>query len=125
MMKRLMPKDNSQRAFVRLADPDSDEASAQGYLSKVLKGKKPPPMHKVGLWADALGLAGAERNFFIELAAIAHVPADYQPRFEKLLRAEYDRARPESADSIRRDVGRAAEETERYTARGKNRPRRA
>jgi hypothetical protein len=73
------------RAFIREADPKANEDSAVSYLSKVIKGKKPPPIDRIDAWARALDLKGPELERFLDLACIAHLPAEAQPRFEKIL----------------------------------------
>lgn len=76
---------SSQREFVRHTRIENED-SGQGYVSKVIKGQKPPPMDRLPAWADALELYGDERQRFMDLAAIAHLPAEVQPRFVALLR---------------------------------------
>jgi hypothetical protein len=36
-------------------------------------------------WATALKLEGAERQYFLDLAALAHLPEEVQARFEKMV----------------------------------------
>lgn len=62
-----------------------DENGSVGYLSKIVNGKVTPKMDRVVKWADALSLTGAERQRFIDLAAIAHLPTETQPRFARIL----------------------------------------
>ncbi len=71
----------SVRAFVRVAQPKDDEASAQSYLARVLAGKKPPPLAKLAGWADALHLTGAARVEFLDKCALCHLPPEVQGRF--------------------------------------------
>jgi len=52
-----------------------------GYLSKVLKGKKPPPLEHVRAWGKALGLEGSELERFVELAELAHAPDAVAKRY--------------------------------------------
>ena len=86
LLKALISKRfSSQREFVRHAY-SGDEGSGSAYVSKVLKGQKPPPMDRLPAWADALELYGDERQPFLDLAAIAHLPVEVQPRFVSLLR---------------------------------------
>ena len=89
-------KFESRRAFVRSVNPaiNNDialENAAQGYLSKVANDHLPPLMDRVSLWADALELTGLERQKFMDLAAIAHIPEAFQPRFTTLL-AQFEAA---------------------------------
>lgn len=86
LMKRLISERfSSQREFVRHTNAENED-SGQAYVSKVLKGKKPPPLDRLDSWANALELYGEERQNFMDLAAIAHLPAAVQPRFLALLR---------------------------------------
>lgn len=96
-----------QREFIRQAEPGRAIDSAQGYLSKVLAGTKPPPMDRIEAWATALGLTGADRERFIDLAAIAHLPAEVQPRFVDMLN------RMAHADERERELAREVVELSR------------
>jgi len=40
-------------------------------------------------WGRALGLDGAELRRFCDLAAIAHLPVEVQPRFEQMIETWY------------------------------------
>ena len=93
-LRRLIDErfDGNQREFVRTAEPRRDEASAQGYLSKVLRDQKPPPLDRVDAWAAALGLEGTELHRFREYAAISHMPERVQGYFVAILQ-ELDRLR--------------------------------
>ena len=62
----------SLRAFVRIAEPTRNEDTAVAYLSKVLKGSKPPPLERIDAWATALGLAGDEAEDFRIAAHLEH-----------------------------------------------------
>jgi hypothetical protein len=75
----------TRRAFIRAVYPafsndSAKENTAQGYLAKVIGGD-PPLMDRVSLYAEALGLTGNERQRFVDLAAISHLPAEVQERF--------------------------------------------
>lgn len=86
---------NSYRSFIRAAESGRDEDSGVAYLSKVLAGKKPPPLDRVAAWAEALGLTAEDRALFIVLAHLAHGP--------EIIEAEYLRLRRE-VDDLRRLV---------------------
>lgn len=43
-------------------------------LSEIRRGIRPAPLVKVEKWADMLGLTGAERERFLDLAAYTHAP---------------------------------------------------
>lgn len=75
----------SRREFIR-ATRAANEDGAQAYLTKVVKGAKPPPIDRLPAWADALELYGEDRQRFMDLAAIAHLPVEVQPRFINILR---------------------------------------
>ena len=96
----------SRRSFVRAAEPTANENSAAGYLSQVIAGKKPPPMDRVEAWADALDLKGRERDRFIDLACIAHLPTNVQGRFEALLRRVEACEERTTGSRLRRPSGR-------------------
>jgi hypothetical protein len=57
----------------------------QGFASNLLAGRRTPPLGELETWADSLGLAGEERQRFIDLAAIAHCPHPAQARLVALL----------------------------------------
>jgi len=57
----------------------------QGFASNLLAGRRTPPLRELESWADSLGIAGEERQRFIDLAAIAHLPATAQARMVDLL----------------------------------------
>lgn len=80
-------KFESRRAFIRAAEGQKREEVGQGYLGQVLRDKnpKPPPLERIEAWANALGLKDADLQRFIDLAAIAHLPEEVQPRFVRLL----------------------------------------
>lgn len=75
LLKRLVRTAfKSRRAFIRAAESPERENSASAYLSKVLKGEAPPPLERIESWADALKLSGKERERFLDLAVIGHLP---------------------------------------------------
>jgi len=74
-------KYDSYLAFLRAAEGPEVKEGAQGYVSRTISGDVPPPMHRIPAWADALDLEGDERQRFLDLAAIACMPADCQDRF--------------------------------------------
>jgi hypothetical protein len=95
LLKRLIKaKFKSQRAFIRAAEPLANEDSAQGYVSRVLSGTKPPPLNRIGAWADALGLSGEARQQFLDLALedVLHRTPEEVQRLVASLRAELARA---------------------------------
>lgn len=42
-------------------------------------------MERLDAWAAALKLTEQEREHFLDLACIAHLPEEIRPRFEKIL----------------------------------------
>lgn len=73
LLRRLIAaKYDGQRAFIRVAQPDSDEGSAQAYLSKTIRGLVPAPLSALSAWADALDLRGADRDRFMDMAVKSH-----------------------------------------------------
>ena len=87
----------SRRAFVRVAQPDDDEDSAQAYLALVLHGKRPPPLDHLEAWATALDLVNAEREAFIQSGYLAHAPPFVRVLVEQQQR-EIQRQRTELAN---------------------------
>jgi hypothetical protein len=57
----------------------------QGFASNLLAGRRTPPLKELETWADSLALAGEERQLFLDLAAIAHLPTTAQSRLVALL----------------------------------------
>lgn len=91
--ERLKSQKISQRAFATVAK------MSQANLNKVLNGTHgappPPTGAMLQLWAGALGLVGDERQRFMDLAALAHLPPEVRGKFEhwydehQKLRADY------------------------------------
>jgi hypothetical protein len=84
----------SRRAFIRAAENGRKENSAQGYLSHVISGTRPPPVARLDAWIKALGLNEAEREHFLNLASLAWLPPELRPRIEKILTRAEGRSRP-------------------------------
>ena len=85
LQARIAAKYSSRKRFIAAAEPDRGTDKCGGYLSCVLRGTRPPPMHRLGGWARALGLEGEAAEHFFDLALVAHLPTEFQPRFESLL----------------------------------------
>jgi len=49
-------------------------AYPQPNFSLIRKGVRPVPVDRVKGWADALGLAGPQREHFLDMAALTHAP---------------------------------------------------
>lgn len=75
----------SRRKFIIAAEGEDRAQAGVSYFSQVVAGKKPPPLHRLEAWADALGLQGAERERFVDLACIEHLPEEVRPRFRAIL----------------------------------------
>lgn len=56
------------------------------FVSNLIAGDRTPPPDKIDGWADILGLRGRERDHFLDLAMLAHLPTELQPRWVNLLR---------------------------------------
>lgn len=56
-------------------------ASTRGFVNNVIHGHRTPPLEQITKWADALGLKGAKREQFIELAELAHAPERVARRY--------------------------------------------
>jgi len=67
-----------------------------GTLNNAVTGNRPPSIRYLQAWVEGLELVGEEAQRFLDLAAIAHLPEEMQPRFEQLLedfsalRGDYD-----------------------------------
>lgn len=86
MLERLInARFTSKRAFIRAVSKVGENVG-QAYLAKILTGLHPPIIERAEAWADTLELAGDERQRFMDLAAISHLPVEVQPRFVTLLR---------------------------------------
>ncbi len=55
--------------------------SSKSSISGITNGDRTPPLDRLDKWCDVLGLRGAERQLFLDLAALAHLPHDALPRF--------------------------------------------
>lgn len=55
-----------------------------GQITNVIKGRRTISSSDAVAWAEALALEGRERQRFIDLAAIAHLPSESRPRFLKI-----------------------------------------
>jgi transcriptional regulator with XRE-family HTH domain len=65
----------STRSFARAVK------SSKSSISGITTGDRTPPLDRLEKWCDVLGLRGAERQHFLDLAALAHLPVEAQPRF--------------------------------------------
>lgn len=95
----IAPKFSSDRQFILAAQPNTKERTATAYFSQVRAGKKPPPLEHIEGWADALELKGEKRQWFLDLAAVAHLPPSVQERFVGLLRQR--KSQQETIDSMK------------------------
>lgn len=101
------------RELSRLAEPQRDEANTSSYISMVLKGKKPAPLDRVPLWADALELKGQERQEFLDAAALDHAPPEVMDIIDRLEKRAV-RVEQRLDDIFRRLGQRVAEPPEAY-----------
>jgi transcriptional regulator with XRE-family HTH domain len=58
---------------------------AASFVSNLIAGDRSPPPDRLELFADVLGLRGREREHFLDLAMLAHLPRDLHPRWIRLL----------------------------------------
>ncbi|HYE06501.1 MAG TPA: helix-turn-helix transcriptional regulator [Planctomycetota bacterium] len=56
-----------------------------GWVQQIREGKKTPPLGEMATWANVLDLTGVDRQRFFDLAAVAHLPEEAQPRFLTLV----------------------------------------
>lgn len=92
----------------------------QPHINAVKAGKRKPPLKGIDAWADVLGIEGAEREYFLDLAALTRAPERVLRMFEpshpaqKAIRA-----------AVERDLTakRAAEDGAAYEAKPPKRPR--
>jgi transcriptional regulator with XRE-family HTH domain len=54
-----------------------------GFVSQVATGRSKIPTDQIDKWASALGLKGSARGRFIELAYLAHCPAEIAEEYER------------------------------------------
>jgi len=103
---------------------------AQGFASNVLSGRRTPPLEAIDRWAESFRLTGFDRVRFIDLAVVAHLPEQSQPRFLAILE-EQSRLQAEilrlstgaQPDADGRDAARSASSRPRRPGRPR-RPRR-
>lgn len=73
----------SQSAFARAIGRSS------AFVNQICRSKRTPPLDEVESWAKTLSLSGLDRERFINLAALAHLPRPVAERFESLLDEHY------------------------------------
>lgn len=84
---------------------------APGVISFIRSGRRTPPLDQMQRWADAMGLAGAERARFLELAALAHTPPEAR---QLIARLRQRCARLEGEIATLKGVARAADPRQPY-----------
>lgn len=55
---------------------------SQSMLSQIRTGSRPPPLKRLEKWADTFDLSGKEREYFLDLAALACCPDRVLRMFE-------------------------------------------
>jgi transcriptional regulator with XRE-family HTH domain len=55
------------------------------FVSDLVRDRRTPPLEDVEKWSEILGLRGAARERFQDLAVIAHIPAVGRSRFLRFL----------------------------------------
>lgn len=76
LLYRLIKKHGSIRGFAPKLGVN------HSFLSHIHTGLTPPPLDRVEGWADTLGLEGKEREYFLDLAALACAPDRVLRMFE-------------------------------------------
>jgi transcriptional regulator with XRE-family HTH domain len=56
--------------------------SSKSSVNAIVLGNRTPPLEALEQWCDTLNLRGDERQRFIDLAALAHLPTEVRPKFE-------------------------------------------
>ena len=85
---------------------------SHGNLSQIKTRNRPPPLKHVEHWADVLGLVGAEREYFLDLAALACCP----PRVLRMFEPNHPAARAIQL-AIKNDELKVAESPVAYDAK--------
>lgn len=71
--------DMSQIALAKATDDHDSNINA------VIKGKRPPPMHRLAIWAEALKLTDQERRQFIIAGLQANIPDNLSSIFSEII----------------------------------------
>jgi transcriptional regulator with XRE-family HTH domain len=74
-----------EQAQILRKDFAAKAGTSPGFITDVIQGRRTPPMDRINQWAEILGLTGRKREAFFDLAAIAHLPPEAQPRFLSIL----------------------------------------
>jgi transcriptional regulator with XRE-family HTH domain len=102
LLRTLLARRNlSERSFAAVAK------SSKSSISGIIMGSRTPPLAHTDAWCDVLGLRGQERQYFLDLAALAHLPQPARDRFQQLL-ADYRTIKAENGE-LMSQVRRAAE----------------
>ena len=71
---------------MRKCETEDTESSASAYLALVLAEKRPAPLDKIEAWANALDLTGPEREQFLALALLTHIPSNWRNKAPELIK---------------------------------------
>jgi transcriptional regulator with XRE-family HTH domain len=63
----------------------------QSFVSQVIRGDRKPPLAQIDRWVSVLGLAGVERQTFIEAANLEHATPVLREMFRRLTDSETGR----------------------------------
>lgn len=77
--------DALERAHILRVDFAKKVGTSPGFITDVMKERRTPPIDRIPAWSDVLGLKGSERERFLELAVITHIPTEARPHFLKIL----------------------------------------
>ncbi len=81
--------------------------SSKSTISGVVNDTRTPPLDDMDRWCETLGLRGADKVRFTDLASLAHLPKGVRERFETWY-DEHQTLKTDYADLLRQ-VRRAAE----------------
>lgn len=79
----------SVRGLARHLFPKEEDTKASQW-GKYAHGKQRPPFELWNMWADAFHLEGADRQWFMDLAAIANIPVQVRARFVAIVQRQKD-----------------------------------
>jgi transcriptional regulator with XRE-family HTH domain len=63
-----------------------------GWVQQIREGRKTPPLERMEHWANVLDLHGEQRQLFLDLAAVMHLPETHRARFIRLARGNHSLA---------------------------------
>jgi transcriptional regulator with XRE-family HTH domain len=79
-------RDLIERSKMTRAEFAAKAGVSAPFVSNLIAGDRTPPPDLIERWADLFALRGRERDHFLDLALLAHLPEALQPRWVNLLR---------------------------------------